>query len=392
MSHLFELANQALGTPAYRREIINAAFGNRSAELESRLEPLLHPDDKMLHHCLDHFDNINFSLSHYLAVATQQYRAVENIKTIFFKNKEQPLKFLDFACGYGRLQRLMCLQESPELLWASDINTAALDYVVNTFDVNSIASSADPERFITTEKFEMIWVASLFSHLPQHLCEAWLERLSHCLTPNGVLCFSVHDECLLPDNLSLPSSGFHYLAQSEDTTLDSSIYGTAYVSEHYVADTVKKLSTANFNYHRISKGLAYEQDLYIVAQHGQQDLALLEYIRHGVWGFVDKVFAENDQLYLYGWAASIDDGDIAHIEIKLNEQIYLCQANLTREDVVAVLQDPRLLHSGWEISLPLASAPNVNFVAVTAVSLKGERSLIYLGFIEEGRFFSEKSL
>jgi 2-polyprenyl-3-methyl-5-hydroxy-6-metoxy-1,4-benzoquinol methylase len=391
MPHLFELANQALGTSAYRKEIISAAFGKHSPELEARLQSLLHPDDRMLHHCLDHFENINFSLSHYLGVATQQYRVVESIKTALFPTKERALKFLDFACGYGRLQRLMCLQESPALLWASDINSAALHYVVSTFGVNGIASIAEPARFNSTEKFEMIWVASLFSHLPQHLCEAWLERLSQCLTPNGVLCFSVHDECLLPETFSMSSSGFYYLAQSEDSTLDTSIYGTAYVSEHYVADAVKKMSVANFNYHRIPKGLANEQDLYVVARQDQHTLALLKDIRYGVWGFVDKVFAESDQLYLYGWAASIDDGLIAHIEIKLNGHIHICSTTLQRADVVAVLQDPRFLHSGWEISLPLAYAPNTNFVAVTVVSLRGERSLIYLGFIEEGRFFSEKS-
>jgi 2-polyprenyl-3-methyl-5-hydroxy-6-metoxy-1,4-benzoquinol methylase len=391
MSHLFESANQALATSAFRQEILAAAFGNSTPELEIKLVSQLHRDDKMLHHCLDHFENINFSLSHYLAVATQQYRAVEKIKNCLFANTKKTLRLLDFACGYGRLQRLMCLQAPPECLWASDINNTALDYVVNTFGVTRIASSANPENFITTEKFEVIWVASLFSHLPQHLCEAWLERLSQYLTPDGILCFSVHDERLLPDTCSLPSSGFYYLAQSEDTTLDTSIYGTAYVSEQYIADAVKKLSAANFDYHRIAKGLAYEQDLYIVARQGQHNLALLKNIRQGVWGFVDKVFAENDQLYLYGWAASIDDGTIAHIEIKLNGHIHMCQANLLREDVVAVLQDPRFLHSGWEISLPLASAPNTNFVAVTVVSLQGERSLIYLGFINEGRFFSEKT-
>jgi SAM-dependent methyltransferase len=391
MSYLFESANQALASAAFRREILATTFGNCTPELEAQLISTLNSDDKMLHHCLDHFDNINFSLSHYLAVATQQYRVVEKIKTALFANTKKPLKFLDFACGYGRLQRLMSLQASPECLWVSDINNSALDYVANTFGVNRIASSANPDNFVTAEKFDVIWVASLFSHLPQHLCEAWLERLSQCLTPNGVLCFSVHDERLLPDTHSLPSSGFYYLAQSEDSTLDTSIYGTAYVNEHYVGNTIKKLNSASFDYHRIPKGLANEQDIYIIAQQGKHDLSLLNALRHGVWGFVDKVFAENNQLYLYGWAASIDDGTIAHIEIKLNGHIHICSANLLREDVVAVLQDPRLLHSGWEISLPLAPAPDTNFVAVSVVSLQGERSLIYLGFIEEGRFFSEKS-
>lgn len=390
MSSLFELANEALDTPFYRHEIIVAAFGFSSRELEAKLISRLNANDQMLHHCLDHFGNINFSLSHYLAVATQQYRAVEKIKQALFSEKSQEIKLLDFACGYGRLQRLMSLQVDPELLWASDINHSALAYVVNSFGVNGIDSYPEPERFLTSEKFDVIWVASLFSHLPRHLFEAWLKRLASCLTPAGVLCFSVHDECLLPDSISLADTGLYFIEQSEDSSLDVEIYGTTYVSENFIANAISQLDASAYHYHRIPKGLANEQDLYVVARHQMRDLSAIKNIRYGAWGFVDKVIAEPDgQLYLYGWAASIDDGAIDHIEVKLNKQIHTCHAKLLRQDVVDVLKDARLLYSGWDISLELSPAPQTNFVAVTVVSMQGERSLIYLGFVTEGRFQSD---
>jgi len=311
---------------------------------------------------------------------------LEKIKNALFPDSPDTLKLLDFACGYGRLQRLMSLKTDPELLWVSEINGTALSYVVNTFGVNGLVSFAEPERFATSEKFDLIWVASLFSHLPRHLFNAWLERLSSFLTPSGVLCFSVHDERMLSDAISLPESGFYYVEQSEDANLDVSIYGTTYVSEGFVADAVAAIDDSAFACHRIAKGLANEQDLYIVARRRLHDLSSLENIRHGAWGFVDKVYFEPDgEFYLYGWAASIDDGLVDHVEVRVGDDFHQCFANLPRMDVVEVLKDPRLLNSGWEISLKLDPAEQ-HFVAVSVVSKRRERSLVYAGWISEGRF------
>jgi SAM-dependent methyltransferase len=387
MSALFELANQALETPAFRREILASAFGQFTLEQDEKFVSRLHDNDQMLHHCLDNFGNINFSLSHYLAVAIQQYRVVEKIKNALFPDRPDKIRLLDFACGYGRLQRLMSLKTDSKLLWVSEINDAAQAYVTNTFGVNGIASFADPGRFTTSEKFDVIWVASLFSHLPRHLFEAWLERLAGFLTPAGVLCFSVHDERLLPSSVSLPDVGLYFVEQSEDASLDVSIYGTTYVSESFVAGAIAAIDESAFVYHRIPKGLANEQDLYIMARQQSCDLSPLNSIRYGAWGFVDKVFLEPDgEFYMYGWAASIDDGIVDHVEIRINGNVvHKCYTNLVRTDVVEVLKDPRLLKSGWEISLKLVGATQ-DFVAVTVVSQQGERSLIYAGFISEGRF------
>ncbi|MEO8000831.1 MAG: class I SAM-dependent methyltransferase [Arenimonas sp.] len=386
MSSLFELANQALETPDFRREILASAFGEFTPEQEQRYLSRLHDNDRMLHHCLNHFGNINFSLSHYLAVTIQQYRIVEKIKNALFPKNPDAISMLDFACGYGRLQRLMSIKIDPELLWVSEINDTALAYVVKTFGVNGLDSCADPDRFSTTEKFDVIWVASLFSHLPRHLFNAWLERLASLLKPTGVLCFSVHDEKLLPSTTIMPDSGFYYIEQSEDANLDVSIYGTTYVSESFVAGAITALDDSAFGYHCIPKGLANEQDLYIVARHRLRDLSPLKNIRHGAWGFVDKVYFEPDgEFYLYGWAASIDDGVVDHVEIMIGDDVHCCPANLLRSDVVEVLKDPRLLNSGWEIRLRLAPAEH-HFAAVTVVSKRGERSLVYAGFITEGRF------
>lgn len=73
--------------------------------------------------------------------------------------------------------------------------------------------------------FDMIWVASLFSHLPDRLFRAWLTKLHALLAPGGVLCFSVRDESQFVGQM--PAEGFVYRPESEQIPIDASIYGTA---------------------------------------------------------------------------------------------------------------------------------------------------------------------
>lgn len=382
MATLLESANQALETKEYRHEILNAAFGRISPELDSKLISCIPDEDQMLRHCLDHYGQVNPAVSQYLAVAIQQYETVRQLQKILFSEDEQSMAFLDFACGYGRLQRLFSLQVDIKTVWASDIQEDAMTYVTKSFGVNGIDSYADPDLFRTDKKFDFIWVASLFSHLPSHLFQAWLERLSSLLTPTGVLCFSVHDQCLVPDSVTFPDTGLYYVEYSENPDLDVSIYGTTFVSEAFVAAAGAKVSGPQLIYRRIPKCLANHQDVYVFTR-GVRDLSRLGAFRNGAWGSVDNATINlNGELYISGWAASLDDGDIDSVEVKLNGQVHICKANIMRKDVVDVLNDPRMLMSGWETHLPLLPLPADNFVVVTVVSMRGERAMIYLGFIQ----------
>ena len=147
---------------------------------------------------------------------------------------------LDFACGYGRLLRFLSLVMPSENLFASELQIDALTFVTREFGVTGLPSHADPQQFQPARKFDFIWVASLFSHLPESLFDAWLARLIDVLTPNGVLCFSVRDSSLLTGNTLMPESGIVYETRSENADLYADIYGTAYASETFVAQSLRR--------------------------------------------------------------------------------------------------------------------------------------------------------
>ena len=85
------------------------------------------------------------------------------------------------------------------------------------------------------------------------------------------------------------------------------------------------------------------------------------------------------ELYMRGWAASIDDGPLAGIEIRIDGASCRCPTGLPRDDVRTVLNDARLGTSGWEFRHFLGGGPPKAFVEVTARSARDELALLYAG-------------
>jgi len=336
-----------------------------------QLQLAIHPNDQMLLHSLRSFD-ANTAVSQYFNVALQQHRAALQLLHGFFASRGPDFRMLDFACGYGRLLRLLAPGFAPDELWASEIQPEALDFVGRQFGVRTVASNARPEAFDPPVRFDFIWVASLFSHLPPELFREWVGRLLALLGPGGVLAFSVHDMTLWPG--AVPATGFAYSRESENADLDPGIYGTSFVTEAFVADAV---GASGRTCKRLARAIANEQDLYVVST---RDAAFLEGFRRGPWGFVDIVRVSHDrELYLTGWAASLDDGPLDSVRVAIDGVVQECRISSMRSDVGDALRDRRLDRSGWEMRGLLGPAPT--FVEVSAASPRGETALLYAGFL-----------
>ncbi|MDZ7808842.1 MAG: hypothetical protein U5L11_00265 [Arhodomonas sp.] len=231
----------------------------------------------------------------------------------------------------------------------------------------------------------MIWVASLFSHLPEGLFHQWLERLLDLLTPRGMLCFSVHDEALIPDGLQLPASGLLYGQGSENAELDPAIYGTTFVSEGFVRDAIGGAVGVDHPYWRLPKALAHQQDVYVVARDGSRDLSALSRFRRGPWGWVDeKGMDPQGVVSLRGWAASLDDGPLEEVEIRLGGRLHRVPVTDLRGDVAEAFHDERLRRSGWRFRHTLPPGTRKAYLEITARSREGEAALLFCGYMPPG--------
>ncbi len=382
-SALTQAAHALCRTPAFR-DAVWRLHPDRAAGAD-RAPPTLtiHPDDQMLRHSLRGWREVNPSLSQYYNVALQQYYAARQVLHRVFGESLDGLAVLDFACGYGRLLRFLSRTLPPSSIWASDIQREAVDFVSREFGVHGVYSSADPDGFRPGREFDFIWVASLFSHLPEELFRRWVAKLVSLLSPRGVLAFSVHDERLLARGVTMPERGIHFVGTSEIEELDSRVYGTSFVSEAFVRRVIRDAHGGrDWPAVRLPRGLANEQDLYVVPRDAARDLSGLAGFRRGAWGCVDICRTRGRELELIGWAASLDDGPLEAVSIRVGEREYRCPITVNREDVPAVLGDPRLKPSGWEFKATMDA--DEAFVVVSAASRRGEQALLYAGPVRAG--------
>lgn len=377
-------ANLAIQETAFKASVLRHCTHLPQEVSVDQFKVHIHPDDQMLLHSIRHFGEVNRPASQYFNVALQQHQAAQQILRSVVTRVESA-KVLDFACGFGRLLRFLSLSLPKGNVWAAEIQSDALDFVGTEFGVHTLQSHPDPADFVPAERFDFIWVASLFSHLPDKLFRAWLDRLHAVLAPNGVLCFSVHDQQLLPPGRAMAPEGIHFIAQSENADLDTCIYGTTYVSESYVRRMVAEVTgSVGGECVRLPRALANEQDIYVVAAGATAAiLDRLKSFRRGAWGWVDGMSWTTDHaLLMNGWAASLDDGPLDTVQISIDGQVHHVPTGQLREDVGRVLCDVRLNSSGWSARLPLPDPGSARcFVEVSACSVRGERSLLYAGYL-----------
>jgi hypothetical protein len=212
---------------------------------------------------------------------------------------------LDFASGYGRLTRFLVQKLPPDRIWVSDIYADAMVWQAATFGVNTVRSATAPADFPHQGEHDIVFVGSLFSHLPSGLFRAWLGKLYSLLSPRGVLAFSVHDETYLPSDQRMDASGIRYFRFSESGTLDADSYGMAYVTERYVAAAIAELAPGKpIAWRRFRKALYENQDLYVVAGP-QADLARLHIASAPHTGFESLSILTNGDVECRGWAIEL---------------------------------------------------------------------------------------
>lgn len=148
--------------------------------------------------------------------------------------------FLEFASGFGRFTRHLVKRLPAGALVVSDIVPAAMEFLPAHFPVHAVASTRRPEQLDLPTRYQVVFVLSLFSHLPARTWAGWLSKLWQATAPGGLLVFSTHGtSCAGRANVRLGADGFAFFGGSESTALDQQDYGVSYTSEAYVREVVK---------------------------------------------------------------------------------------------------------------------------------------------------------
>lgn len=306
----------------------------------------------------------------YLRLGHELLRTVEQITDWGFPGERESISIMEFACGYGRNVRHLVRRFPENNLTVSDVDPEAVAFVTERFGVNGKLSDAEPERLCWDERYDLIIVPSLFSHLPDATFSRWLRFLHGLLTERGVLAFSVHDAHLLPDrDLHRDgqwAGGILFSAHSEAASrLDTKQYGTSFVTEAYVADQIETATGAR-SYGRVPRGFWDFQDVYLTSGPRQHDPSSLR-CEPPIMGHVDTVEFAAGQVSVSGWARATQPG--LTLRIRVGDSVLHESRRFDVRPDVAHVRGPEFMESGFAVTLDVAPAgPDSQLLVVDATA------------------------
>ncbi len=309
--------------------------------------------DEMFHHCLQsHGGSPEMALLQYFRTGVDALRILEHILDGRFGAGREEVRILDFASGYGRLTRFLVGRHPPERIQVAELDPQAVAFQEKTFGVRGIVSTRAPEELVCDDGFDLIFVASLFSHLPRATFEAWMRRLWGLLNPAGVLVLTVHDAAVMLPGRTLPEDGFYFEEMSESAFLDLEQYGSTWVSKSFMSEAIALVAESCSSWARVPRGLWHLQDIYLLANGGEAAEAIG--LRRGMEGYLDScILHRTGSLELAGWA--VDHArDLVEVEVELlvnGEVVDRCPADDPRPDVGSSLGDEGFAASGWGFEL-----------------------------------------
>ena len=145
---------------------------------------------------------------------------------------------LEFAAGYGRFTRHL-VKAIPGRVTCADVLPGTVEFVRDEFGVEAFYSNHDPAEIAYPRQYDLVFVLSLFTHLPVRMWAPWLQSLARAVRPGGLLVVSVHNEAVAPYlGVTFGDDGTYFVASSESPSIDGEVYGTTFTTREFVENSV----------------------------------------------------------------------------------------------------------------------------------------------------------
>ncbi len=226
------------------------------------------PQDDIFHFFAGH-PTSNNPLRDYLA---DGWRTLSEL-LLLLERADQPLvkmnHVLEFASGHGRFTRHLVKAIGPGRVTVSDVVADAVDFARQSFGVQGFVSHAVPEQLAWPRRYDLVFVLSLFSHLPRGSWGRWLAVLWDAVAPGGLLVFSTHgSEAARRAGVALDGEGYFFAPSSESNAIDAQEYGTAFTDEAFVRARVNELAPAPVQVDRAPVWFWNHQDAWVLKKQG----------------------------------------------------------------------------------------------------------------------------
>jgi SAM-dependent methyltransferase len=146
---------------------------------------------------------------------------------------------LEFASGFGRFTRHLA-PVLPGRVTVSDVHPGSVDFLKEQLGVDGFYSTRDPESLQVPGRYDLVFVLSMFTHLPPARWGAWLRKLFGAVEPGGCLVFTVHHEKVPGHEINYGPDGTFFVPSSESRELGADTYGTTFATRDWVQAEVRR--------------------------------------------------------------------------------------------------------------------------------------------------------
>jgi SAM-dependent methyltransferase len=127
---------------------------------------------------------------HYFHVGQSAFRCIK--AALLAADKISLKNILDLPCGHGQVLRVLRAAFPDAAITACDLDPDAVDFCAQAFGAAAVYSADDPAEIPIRDRFDLIWCGSLLTHLNQCRWPGFLSFFNACLSPGGLLVFTVN--------------------------------------------------------------------------------------------------------------------------------------------------------------------------------------------------------
>jgi SAM-dependent methyltransferase len=149
----------------------------------ARLIKTVHPADAMNRYAPEYYFNAGAIALRNIKLAMLNARMSSSAPAV-------PRRVLDLPSGYGRILRWLVSAFPTAEVVACDIQSAAVDFCVETFGVKGTVGKENPDEIAVEGPFDIIWCGSLLTHVDAVSWDKFLRLFERVLRPGGVAVFT----------------------------------------------------------------------------------------------------------------------------------------------------------------------------------------------------------